>query len=30
MVERAHEHRLVLEIVDDEARIAACRYHHGS
>ncbi len=23
------EHRLVYEIVDDEIRIAACRYHYG-
>lgn len=24
------EHRLVYKIVDDEVRIAACRYHYGS
>ncbi|WP_301299022.1 Txe/YoeB family addiction module toxin [Prauserella aidingensis] len=23
------EHRLVYKIVDDEIRIAACRYHYG-
>jgi toxin YoeB len=23
------EHRLVYKIVDDEVRIAACRYHYG-
>lgn len=23
------EHRLVYKVVDDEARIAACRYHYG-
>ena len=24
------EHRLVYKIVDDEVRVAACRYHYGS
>lgn len=23
------EHRLVYKLVDDEVRIAACRYHYG-
>ncbi|MGH3500970.1 MAG: Txe/YoeB family addiction module toxin [Nocardioidaceae bacterium] len=23
------EHRLVYKVVDDEVRIAACRYHYG-
>ena len=23
------EHRLIYKVVDDEVRIAACRYHHG-
>jgi toxin YoeB len=23
------EHRLVYKIVDDEVRLAACRYHYG-
>ncbi|OII63215.1 addiction module protein [Streptomyces sp. CC53] len=23
------EHRLVHTVVDDEVRVAACRYHHG-
>lgn len=24
------EHRLIYKVVDDEVRIAACRYHYGS
>lgn len=24
------EHRLIHKVVDDEVRIAACRYHYGS
>ena len=24
------EHRLVYKVVEDEIRVAACRYHHGS
>jgi toxin YoeB len=24
------EHLLVYKIIEDEIRIAACRYHHGS
>ena len=24
------EHRLIYKVVDDEIRIAACRYHYGS
>ncbi len=24
------EHRLVYKVVDDEVRVAACRYHHES